>query len=77
MPFLFLCSVEEEIISEQKKIFNSFFIPALFVVMMWVVKLTELFTKSDFSSFGLTTGEFQGLKGIITCLLYTSDAADE
>ncbi len=33
---------------------------------MWAVKLFEVFTKSDLSSYGLTTGELSGLKGIIT-----------
>ncbi len=63
---MFLCTVEEETISEQKKIINSFFIPVLFVVIMWVVKLTEVFTHSDFASYGLTTRDFHGLKGIFT-----------
>ena len=63
---MFLCTVEEETISERKKIINSFFIPVLFVVIMWGVKLTEIFTHSDFASFGLTTGDFQGLKGVFT-----------
>ncbi|MGE0637898.1 MAG: rhomboid family intramembrane serine protease [Bacteroidia bacterium] len=58
--------MEEENISERKKIFNSFFIPVLFVVIMWVVKLTEVLTHSDFASYGLTTGDFNGLKGILT-----------
>ena len=66
MPFLFLCTVEDETISERKKIINSFFIPVLFVVIMWAVKLLEVFTHSDFAPFGLTTGELQGLKGIFT-----------
>lgn len=33
---------------------------------MWVVKLTETFTHSDYASYGLTTGDFQGMKGIFT-----------
>lgn len=58
--------MEEENINEGKKIFNSFFIPVLLVVIMWAVKLTEVFTQSDFANFGLTTGELKGLFGIVS-----------
>jgi len=57
--------VEQETISERKKIVNSFFIPVLLVTVMWAVKLFEVFTNSDFSSYGLTTRETEGLKGIL------------
>lgn len=33
---------------------------------MWLVKLVEVFTHSDFASYGLTTKELQGLKGVLT-----------
>lgn len=57
--------MEEEKISERRKIINSFFVPVILVVVMWAVKLYEVFAVVRLSSFGLTTGELQGLKGIL------------
>lgn len=56
----------EEGVSERKKIINSFFVPLIFVSLMWLVKIFEFFSASNFARYGLTTGETGGLKGIIT-----------
>ncbi len=58
--------MEEAIVSERKKIINSLFVPVLFVLLMWAVKLLEVFTHSDYSQYGLRTGEASGLPGILT-----------
>jgi len=64
--FLFLCSVEEENISERKRIVNSLFIPVLFVVVMWAVKIVEVISNTSLSSYGLTTRDMNRLTGIVT-----------
>ncbi len=48
-----------------KKLRLSMIIPGIFVVLMWLVKLTELAFNADFYSFGIYPLAKTGLKGII------------
>ena len=51
---------------ESRKIYQSMLFPLLVIVLMWLVKLAEYFTKSDFAEFGINPHSVKGLIGIIT-----------
>lgn len=51
--------------TEEKKILNSFTIPALLVIMMWLVKLTEVLLDVRFAGFGIFPRTVNGMAGIV------------
>ncbi|PIP54005.1 MAG: rhomboid family intramembrane serine protease [Bacteroidetes bacterium CG23_combo_of_CG06-09_8_20_14_all_32_9] len=51
---------------EKKKFLLSIFFPALFVGMLWLIKVSELVLNEDFSSFGLYPLKIKGIIGIFT-----------
>lgn len=53
-------------IEEKRRIIHSIIYPAIFVVLLWLVKLIEVITRADFSAFGLLPLHAKGLLGIIT-----------
>ena len=52
--------------TEKKKFTASLFVPASFVVLMWIVKLMELAFGVDLGVYGLRPHMLKGLYGIIT-----------
>lgn len=54
---------------------NSFFYPALFVGLMWLVKIAELISGSSFSHLGIFPMKLSGLVGIITAPFIHADLA--
>lgn len=50
---------------EKRLLFVSVFVPAVFVALMWIVKLFEVVTEIDLSSFGVLPKHISGLKGIL------------
>ena len=52
--------------AEQKQILKSFLLPLVFIVILWIIKLSEIYFKIDFSNWGVLPRHPEGLKGIIT-----------
>ncbi len=50
---------------ERKHLFLSFFIPGVFVALMWISKLFEVATGIDLAHFGLLPKHISGLRGIL------------
>jgi membrane associated rhomboid family serine protease len=59
--------------SEQKTIFKSFIPPFLFVLVLWIVKLTEVILDTSFADYGVFPRHAEGLIGIITAPLIHAD----
>jgi membrane associated rhomboid family serine protease len=55
--------------SEKAKIIDSIFYPTLFVVIIWLVKLSEVIFHLDFSIYGIMPLKASGLIGILTAPL--------
>jgi membrane associated rhomboid family serine protease len=49
----------------RKKFLLSMIIPGIIVVLMWLVKITEVLFEADFSRFGIYPLKLQGLPGIL------------
>ncbi len=49
----------------RKKFFLSLTIPAIFIFLMWLVKITELLFQADFSTMGIYPLSIRGLPGIL------------
>ncbi|MCX6251101.1 MAG: rhomboid family intramembrane serine protease [Bacteroidetes bacterium] len=54
---------------DQRKIFQSLIYPAIFVLVIWLVKLVEVIFIIDLQQFGLQPLHLKGLPGIITAPL--------
>jgi membrane associated rhomboid family serine protease len=50
---------------EQKRMIRSLFIPGLFVLIMWIVKIFEVVTGTDLEVYGLAPLSWKGLPGIL------------
>ena len=61
--------------TEKQKIVRSIFFPALFVAILWGVKVLETFTDISLIQYGLYPRSWQGLIGILTCPLIHSSFA--
>ncbi|MEP7265787.1 MAG: rhomboid family intramembrane serine protease [Bacteroidota bacterium] len=53
-------------ISEQKKILNSFYIPVFFVMILWIVKIAENVTGTVLTEYGVFPRQIDGLIGVLT-----------
>ena len=60
---------------ERAKIFQSIIYPTLFVILIWLVKTTELLFDVRFSHFGIMPMKAEGLTGIITAPFIHGDLA--
>jgi len=59
--------------SEKKEIVRSIFLPILFVVITWFIKISEFYTHNSFSYFGIKPRDTFGLLGIIFSPFLHSD----
>ncbi len=59
--------------TEKKRAFLSLIFPLAFVIILWIIKAIEVFTKSNFSGLGLVPLDPKGLIGIITGPLIHGD----
>ncbi len=59
--------------SDKKELFQSAFLPILFVVIIWFIKISEFYTESSFSNFGVKPRDAFGLVGIIFSPFLHSD----
>jgi membrane associated rhomboid family serine protease len=57
----------------RKKMFLSMVIPGILIVLMWLVKITELLLEKDLSGYGIYPLTAKGLTGIIFSPLIHSD----
>jgi len=51
--------------SDKKELYSSLFVPFLFLLTMWLVKIIEVNFNSSFVKFGVSPQTFSGLKGIL------------
>lgn len=58
---------------EKKKILLSLVIPSLFILLLWIIKLGEIFTNTDLGFLGVYPRSVSGLTGIITSPLIHGD----
>src|SRR3990172_85421 len=54
---------------ERNKFILSIIVPVSFILLLWLIKLAEIFTGINLSQAGLFPHRFSGLVGIITALL--------
>ena len=59
----------------RKKLFLSMIIPGIFVILMWLVKITEVLFETDFSRFGIYPLKVQGISGIFLSPFIHADFA--
>jgi len=57
----------------KKKIIFGIIVPAVFLILLWCVKLYEYFFEVKFITYGLLPGEISGLIGILTFPLIHAD----
>lgn len=50
---------------DKHKLFGAFLFPVLFVFLIWIIKIIEVYGNLDFSDFGLYPLKIEGLKGIL------------
>jgi membrane associated rhomboid family serine protease len=60
---------------EKAKLLTSLFYPALFVAIIWVVKLLEIILDTRFSALGIMPQKLSGLVGVIAAPLLHEDLA--
>ena len=58
---------------EKKKLFQSLSYPVAFVLLLWLIKITEIISHSSFVKFGILPRTVSGLIGIITAPLVHAD----
>ncbi len=59
--------------AEKQHLYLSVFMPLVFIVLMWIVKLFEFVTGIDLSTYGLLPKHISGLKGILLSPLIHGD----
>src|SRR4030042_415288 len=59
--------------NEKKKLFQSLLFPAFFVIIIWLVKITEIVFDIDLVYLGLSPLKWRGLIGILTAPLIHAD----
>lgn len=57
--------IQSEAAFFRKKLFLSMFIPGVFVILMWLVKIVEILFNLDFTRLGIFPLSLKGLPGII------------
>ncbi|MBN1199650.1 MAG: rhomboid family intramembrane serine protease [Bacteroidales bacterium] len=57
---------------ERSKLIRSFFFPAIFVLLIWLVKALEFILNISFAEYGLSPLQWKGLPGILTMPLIHS-----
>jgi len=62
-----------ELLTERKKLFHAVVFPGFFLFLIWFVKFTEFGLQTDFASYGIYPGKWNGLSGIITAPLVHAD----
>jgi membrane associated rhomboid family serine protease len=50
---------------EKKKFIRSLYIPSAFIVLIWILKLSEVFFNINLVTLGIYPGELFGLKGVL------------
>lgn len=60
---------------EKKELFSAMLVPTAFVILLWIIKILEVYTNISLSGFGLEPRSVKGLIGIITMPLLHSDFA--
>lgn len=58
---------------EKKKLFQSLIYPLAFVILLWLVKIFEIYLGTNLTSLGIFPRKFSGLIGIITAPLIHAD----
>ncbi len=58
---------------EQKRFFYSLVFPGLFIIIIWMVKISEILLETDFAFLGIFPLKAKGLIGILTAPLIHSD----
>jgi membrane associated rhomboid family serine protease len=59
--------LSSETLFERKRLVYSAFVPAILVVILWLVKVIEVSMDFDFSFLGVFPREIKGLPGIVLC----------
>lgn len=59
--------------AEKKKLLDSIFFPAIFVALLWLVKIWEFIFDLDFHTYGIYPLHSKGLVGILTAPLVHAD----
>ena len=60
---------------EKKRFYKSMVLPALLVLLLWLIKITEVAFHTSFADFGLEPQTFKGLRGIFFSPLLHADWA--
>lgn len=60
-------------VNEKRKILRSVLPPAIFLLLIWIIKLGEIFSNTDLGFLGVYPLKFSGLTGIFTSPLIHSD----
>lgn len=60
-------------VSEKKKLIHSLIFPTLFLLVIWLIKLTEIITDTSFAKFGVYPLKAEGLIGILVAPLIHGD----
>ena len=64
---------ESETIEERRKLIHSLIFPSFFLILIWLVKITEVALDMDFSGYGIYPLKIKGITGIITGPLIHAD----
>jgi membrane associated rhomboid family serine protease len=51
--------------TEQRRLFHTFFFPSLFILVLWLIKISEFILEKDFATLGVYPRELEGLPGIL------------
>jgi membrane associated rhomboid family serine protease len=51
--------------TDKSRLLKSMLIPGILLFILWLVKLLEIWLKTDFSEYGLNPQNFKGLRGIL------------
>lgn len=51
--------------TDRQKIFHTFFFPSLFILLIWIIRISEYVLEKDFATLGVYPRELNGLPGIL------------
>jgi membrane associated rhomboid family serine protease len=63
----------EVIKSDKSKMFHTFFFPVLFVILLWIIKLSEIVFDTPLYNFGVYPRHIKGIIGVFTAPLIHGD----